>query len=429
MPSTVFPRSNRYQLLLSVNLPDSRRIRLLTLMSLYSMIGFAAIHAVEPPEIGETADLADSVDSKNTRFNTGVQATDSDADKLGELILGLSSDNYRVRDRSQKKLVSMDQLAVGPLLECLDSGELETTERAIEIIARVGINSSPGNDGGAWLGLTRLMAGSGRIASAAADAVLDIKARRAAVAEDQLRRANIPIRRTNLTIQNQTSISMGRLPPRVLSLTSESKIDSEVVGWIRWLRDVAYFRLEGEACRDEIISEIAKVDRISGLILVDAELTPQAVELLSQRERPIIKLEFRYTKLNQEHLQWLKKVPIRSSLTLMGTGLTETDVTSLVESHPSIILDHRQGGFLGVSCNSNRSPCVITSVNAGGAAAEAGMQPLDVITAIDGETVEDFGDLVSVIRTKMVGDTVEIQYQRNDENQTLELQLKPLKDG
>lgn len=398
-------------------------------MCLCSLMGFAEIDAFDPPPGNETSIESRPNESAASKSAASSETEELSLEKLDELIRGLSDDNYRIRDRSQKELVSLDQAAVEPLLECLSSGELETTERAIEIIAMVGINSSPGNDGGAWLGLNRLMSGSGRIASAATDAVLDIRARRATVAEDQLRRANIPIRRENLTIQNQTNAYLGRLPPRVLFLTTESEINSEVIRWIRWLRDVALFRLEGEACRDEIIREIAQINRISGLVIVDADLTPKAIELLSQRKTPIFKLEFRYTKLSEEHLQWLKKVPIRSSLTLMGTGLSDDQVASLRDSHPSIILDHRQGGFLGVSCNSGRSPCVISSVTPGGAAAEGGMQRLDVITAIDGNVVEDFSDLVDVIRTKTVGETVTIEYGRNDEIRTVNLQLKPLKDG
>lgn len=56
-------------------------------------------------------------------------------------------------------------------------------------------------------------------------------------------------------------------------------------------------------------------------------------------------------------------------------------------------------------------------------AAEAGMQPGDIITEFDGQSVKG-KDLVSLINSKTVGDSVKVKYWREDQEKTVELTLK-----
>jgi S1-C subfamily serine protease len=79
--------------------------------------------------------------------------------------------------------------------------------------------------------------------------------------------------------------------------------------------------------------------------------------------------------------------------------------------------------FLGISSADGDGGVVVESVGSGSAAEKAGLQPGDVIVAFDGQEVDATDDLVSALRGKSPGDTVEIQVDRNGERLDLTVTL------
>ena len=67
---------------------------------------------------------------------------------------------------------------------------------------------------------------------------------------------------------------------------------------------------------------------------------------------------------------------------------------------------------------------IVLSVVEGSAAEESGLQAGDVITALDGEPVEDVGDFLSALRQRSPGDTIELRIVRDGEEQTLTAELR-----
>ncbi len=62
---------------------------------------------------------------------------------------------------------------------------------------------------------------------------------------------------------------------------------------------------------------------------------------------------------------------------------------------------------------------MVAEVNAGGAAEKAGIQAGDIITKVDGETVENYSDLKSAVKKYSAGDTAEITLYRAGEEMTV----------
>ena len=60
----------------------------------------------------------------------------------------------------------------------------------------------------------------------------------------------------------------------------------------------------------------------------------------------------------------------------------------------------------------------VSDVQAGSAAAKAGLRAGDVITAIDGKQVQSNRDVGAIIKNKKAGDSIEIEYQRSGEAKT-----------
>ena len=62
---------------------------------------------------------------------------------------------------------------------------------------------------------------------------------------------------------------------------------------------------------------------------------------------------------------------------------------------------------------------MVAEVNAGGAAEKAGIQAGDIITKVDGETIESYSDLKSAVKRYSAGDTAEITLYRAGEEMTV----------
>lgn len=69
------------------------------------------------------------------------------------------------------------------------------------------------------------------------------------------------------------------------------------------------------------------------------------------------------------------------------------------------------------------SGAYVASVNEGSGAAEAGIEPGDIITKFDGQNVESASDLMLDIRSKNPGDKVKLEINRNGETKEVEVTL------
>ena len=59
----------------------------------------------------------------------------------------------------------------------------------------------------------------------------------------------------------------------------------------------------------------------------------------------------------------------------------------------------------------------------GGPAAKAGLQPGDIILAIDGQEISVADDLIVAIRSHAIGDTVTLKYQRGSVIKSVQVTL------
>ena len=66
----------------------------------------------------------------------------------------------------------------------------------------------------------------------------------------------------------------------------------------------------------------------------------------------------------------------------------------------------------------------VSTVVAGGPADDAGLQPGDIITSIDGRPINDPTELSTIINGKAPGDTLSLTVQRGGGEQTIDAQLR-----
>ncbi len=91
-----------------------------------------------------------------------------------------------------------------------------------------------------------------------------------------------------------------------------------------------------------------------------------------------------------------------------------------------------QTAFLGVSgedATGDRAGAIITDVEPGGPAEAAGIQPGDIIVAVDAQSVLSITDLVGRIRSYMPGETVVLDVIRDGQTLTIEAELGVRQEG
>jgi putative serine protease PepD len=76
------------------------------------------------------------------------------------------------------------------------------------------------------------------------------------------------------------------------------------------------------------------------------------------------------------------------------------------------------------STSSGQLGATVQAVIPGGPAETAGLQPGDIITAVDGTTVHSVDELIIAIREHKVGQTVTLTYLRNGKKQTAKATLE-----
>jgi hypothetical protein len=129
------------------------------------------------------------------------------------------------------------------------------------------------------------------------------------------------------------------------------------------------------------------------------------------------------TDISPEGFAQMKLPDSVQGLQLYGTRLDQAGAAKLQEAWPRVQIDYRRGGLLGVRGMDNNAPAVVQSVQAGSAAAAAGIRPQDVIRRIDGRAVADFTELTEQIAKHGPGDEVALEVQRGGRTLTMKVKL------
>lgn len=344
-------------------------------------------------------------------------------DPISYWITQLASDSYLRRESATERLAEFGDAAIDPLVESMRSGDLEVVERAVDVVSRIAMAGHPDQDGGAYDKLALLSEKStGLAASRAASAIDEIGQHRAAQARIELAAAGIFIGADEFVIR---TISMPRL---IVQINDDWNGDATSLGWLKWVRKVENARIVGTAITPPVIAALSEMPNLKSLAVVDGKVDDATIKALGKMP-PLYALEFRYVKVADTMAEKIAAIPIRVSLNLMGTGISVDAVESIRQAAPGLQIDHKQGGFLGVTCNDTfNNTCAITGVLPDSAAEKAGLIAGDDIVRVDDTDVRKFSDLQDAISQRLPGDTVKLQYRRGPQVVTTDLTLGRYKE-
>ena len=140
-------------------------------------------------------------------------------------------------------------------------------------------------------------------------------------------------------------------------------------------------------------------------------------------------LDIRYVEVTERQSDIIASLPIRESLTLMGTGIKSEAVDSIRKRLAGLEIHYRMGGFLGVSCSENTRACMVMGVDPGTAAVEAGLMNRDVIVGAGDDEVTSFSTLQTAINQHVAGEEIEIRFLRGKKLMKAKVRLGRLKDN
>ena len=286
-------------------------------------------------------------------------AAPPDAAQISGWIEQLAAEQFAQREAATRSLAAAGPAAIEPLQQAIRRGDLEVSSRAVEILREM---------------------------LAAEDADL------AATAERALE---------HLAEGSDAAVAG----------MAEATLDFHTLG----LAEAARGRLESLGA---IITEGFMPSGQRGLhALFNASWTGTTDDLrLLARLRHVGQVGVHGVRLDETSLAVLGRLRGLEQLQLYGTGASDAALAALAAKLPDTKIDVRKGGKLGVAGQSVIGPCLITHVQDGSAAADAGIQIGDIVLHINGAPVANFESLTDLVGRRGPGDTIELEIERGGGN-------------
>ena len=341
----------------------------------------------------------------------GIAAADErqevSAAEMEQAVTDLEDPRFAVRSYAASRLRAWDTAAVESLGELLREGSLESAQVASEILSEIAIRHPPARDRGAYEALkSRARDGIGAAAGLASEAADQVADYRGTMAVDRLRRAGADVGVGPVVMFSTESPSTKRI------LVDGSFRDTpQHRSWLRWLRDTPLLVVSQREISPELAAALARCP-VSRLIVVKCELGGAALSALADSDHIRI-AEIRYTAVAEDSMtDWVRRRRLRR-LSVMGVGLDAAQIEGLRRADPTLAIEFKRGGFLGVRA-SNGSVCKLSMVLPGSAAEAAGLRREDIVVRLDGRPVRSFDELRLQIGEMDAGQEAEVMYVRQN---------------
>ncbi len=339
---------------------------------------------------------------------------------IRDLVAQLSSNQYVQREIASLELARWGAKAVPVLADQMGKGDLELTERAMQLLQRVAVQETPQDEAIGWNAITQLAHnGNGTTASRARAAMESISKDRQERARSQLTKAGISVGLSDVVLEATT------INEEVVHISPNWDGDESALEWLGWLHGIHYVATEGSTINRTVIEKIAGMPDLQNVVIANTKLTADDLKPLLNMKR-IDQLEIRYTPIEDAATEIFAKLPLRQKLVLSATKITPDAMQEMRAQLPGLQIIYKRGGFLGVNCDPWAAQCEVSRVVAGGAAEGAGIRAGDVITAIGDKPIGRFADLQEAIYGYAPGDAVAITLNRRGQVEQVTAKLGSL---
>ena len=340
-------------------------------------------------------------------------------------ITQLSHDHYLRREKASQKIKELGPVVIPDLVTAMNQGDLEVIERAVAVISDFAISREPAEDGNAWVTLQTLAENSvGRRALAAKAAMDEVATSRSRQAADLLVAAGVFIG------DGDFSVAASQLPVPFVEVGDGWNGDVKVLRWLEWVGDIQHVRISGKAVQGSVVRNVVRMPDLTAIAIVnaDAAVEDEVFSSLNGMER-IESLDVRYVNITEQQGDIIASLPLRTSLTLMGTKISSAAVEKMKSRLSGLLIQIRRGGFLGVSCYREEQVCRVNVVYPNTAASEAGLMFRDIIVGAGEDKISDFSTLQETINKHQAGDEIEIRFLRGGAIMKAKVKLKRLEEN
>jgi hypothetical protein len=329
-------------------------------------------------------------------------------EQISAWIEQLSAADYFAREAANEALLRAGEAAVPALERAAQGGDLEVTSRALDLLRTLAVPQRPQAEGAAAAeSLQRL---AGRVGSSVASRARllwnDVQAARRDLAYSQLVAAGAFIGEGQFNQRN----TRGGLEFH-LRLDDRWQGEPSDVSWFSWLYGIEAAVVDGAACRDNVVSGIARMPDLKRLVIRGGKLSNASLVLFAETPK-LQQLDLVYVEFADPPVEPLAAIPGLQNLFLYGTNLERADFERIVGMRANCTVEYSLGAFLGVVSDPGAPTCTISDINPNSAAETAGIQPGDTIVAFNEHPIGDFDDLRSRLRNCRPGETIKLRVQR-----------------
>ncbi len=230
--------------------------------------------------------------------------------------------------------------------------------------------------------------------------------------------SNLKFRRQKIDAALQEFISKQSVLEGLELIDCEFDEDSEN---LQLPPSISSLRFQGTLPPPESFSSLAQIATLS---LSKIKLDPELATAISRCKIQVLELE--EVEFSRESVRRLVSVRGLFRVTMSLCNFELEWLEDIREKNPNLISASPKA-FLGVQgpieiSGRELTGCQISQVVPDTSAAKAGMQPLDIVTAMDGTKISRFEDLRLLISQKRPGETMELEVRRGD--RTIELKVK-----
>jgi hypothetical protein len=370
-------------------------------MSRYSLetLAAAAVLLSFPVETNSLA--ADPATNGTTRQIAAIDRPTARG-AVSEAAIRLNSPRFAEREAASKELIEARAPAVAALLEVAKTGSLEAAVRAVGILEAIYVSSGEFEEIATeefWCSFNDL-----------ARAYLWVDMREAQTTADTAEFALDELERTARPAVAERA-----------EVVLESHYD------IRERRAISEIeRLHGKAIFGGTYATVIWNARANPAPLPN-ELQRDAAKGRGELTMVIIGPKWTGGDEGLKHVARLKR--LHTLYRIEGRQVTANGIMRLCASLPGLEVQVRAAAKLGIEHRPDpmapgiEQGCMIESVKAGEAAANAGLRSRDVILRFAGQSVADFNALIEILRHYNPGDTVEATILRNEVPMTFQLTL------
>lgn len=352
-----------------------------------------------------------SVDSTDDVDNGFITLSDKEiSDKVRLAIEQLSHPNYRTRQMARTRLEQYPQHTVHEIQRFIQQADATTGGQLVDVLSGLALHNDLSISRSATQilhSLANQATSVGRSATNSLSAIADLQEEKAV---EILSYQGAYIGPQNFSLNGKLDPGGGPLSLRIEDNFDGSQEDLE---WIRYLKSVQVVYLRGSKITPEALRAVSQLKGLKAVKLRSVAITPELM-LLLQELSSLEHLGLSYMDVDDSYVPVIAQLPISQSIRLYGTNVTSQGVQQLGEHFDGLEIFCGSGGFLGIS--STLQQAQVDQVTAGSAAAEAGIQPGDVLLAVAGTKIATFEQLRNELGKFRAGDSVEILLNRSYRN-------------